>query len=135
MRISRVLAIVLALVASGQARADPLTVQRRTNPAGTVVGHTLGGALAGSAVSGLVIGYEMGIQNNGSYDWGRALGIGAAIGAGLGLIWGIVDAANAPSYAAQPPLPPVRDGYSETLDVRKQDLSHEMKFGIFGRRF
>ena len=134
----RTLAAAIALVASvaGQAQEKPtLTVERRTSPAGTIVGHAVGGALAGSAVSGLVIGYEMGIQGNGNYEWGRALGIGAVIGASLGLVWGIVDATSGPSAAKTAPLAPVRDGYSETLDVRKKDLSHQMTLGIFAKRF
>jgi hypothetical protein len=133
----RTLAAAIALVVSGvgQAQEHPMiTVERRASPAGTIVGHTVGGALAGSAVSGLVIGYELGIHNNGNYDWGRTLGIGAVIGASLGLVWGIVDATSGPNHAATP-LAPVRDGWSETLDARKKDLSHQMTFGIFARRF
>jgi hypothetical protein len=126
----------LALVSFGTARAqETVTVERHASPVGTVAIDTIVGALAGSAVSGVIIGYQMGIQDHSDYNWQRTLGIGAVIGAGVGLIWGIVEASSAPSYASAPPLAPVRDGNSETLDVRKRDLSRKVTFGIFAKRF
>ena len=136
MRKLQIIVVAFALVAFGTAQAeDTVTVERHTNPAGTIVRDTVGGALAGSAVSGVIIGYEMGIQNRDNYDWGRTLAWGAVIGAGVGLVWGIVDATSAPSYAMAAPLAPVHDGNSMTLDVRKRDQSHQTNFGLIAGHF
>jgi hypothetical protein len=134
MRIAKVLVVLAALFAVGAAQAqEHVVVERHANPGGIVVRDTLGGALAGSAVSGLIIGYNMGIQNHSNYDWQRTLWIGAAIGAGVGLIWGIVDATSTgPGYASQTPLA-VRDGSSLTLD--RKDQSNQVMYGAIGHRF
>jgi hypothetical protein len=136
MREWAVLAGAFVLVAFSVAQADEtLKVQRPESPAGTIARGTVGGALGGVAVSGLLIGWQVGIQNNGNHDWGRTLGIGAVVGASLGLVWGLVDAASGPGRATQVPLAPVRDGYSETLDVRKKDRSRQVRIGIFSMHF
>ncbi len=134
MRMAKVLVVLAALFAVGAAQADEnVVVQRHTNPVGLVARDAVGGAVAGAAVGGLIIGYNRGIQNHSNYDWGRTLGISAAIGAGVGVVWGIIDAASTgPSYSAQTPLA-VRDGNSLTLD--RHDQSNEVMVGMIGHRF
>ncbi len=137
MRIMRVLAAVIALVGfGGRALADSddyTTVHRHGSPASAVLRDTISGGLLGAAVSGGIIGYEMGIQNHSNYDWQRTLAYGAAIGLGVGLIWGIVDATSG-SYAMAAPLA-VRDGMSTTLDLRRQDQSGRAEFPVVLGRF
>lgn len=135
MRMAKVLLVLGALLAAGLARAqeqERVVVERHASPVGLVARDTVGGAVAGAAVGGLIIGYNMGIQNHSNYDWGRTLGISAAIGAGVGLVWGIVDAASAGPAYAQAPLA-VRDGSSLTLDRR--DQSNQVTVGMLGHRF
>ncbi len=135
MRIAKVLAAVIALVAFGtNARAqDDLTVRRHGSPAGTVLRDTISGGLLGAAVGGAVIGYEMGVQNHSDYNWQRTLAVGAGIGLGVGLIWGIVDATSG-NYAMTAPLA-VRDGQSMTLDMRRVDQSGRTEFPLARGRF
>lgn len=137
MRIAKILAAVIALVAFGTrafAEDDYVTVRRHGSPAGTVVRDTLSGGLLGAAVSGGIIGYEMGIQNHSDYNWQRTLAIGAGIGLGVGLIWGIVDATTGPAYAMGTPVPS-HDGLSMTLDVRRADQSGLAEFPVVMGRF
>jgi hypothetical protein len=135
MRIAKVLAAVIALVAFGTnaLAQDDLTVRRHGSAAGTVLRDTISGGLLGAAVGGAVIGYEMGVQNHSDYNWQRTLAIGAGIGLGVGLIWGIVDATSG-NYAMQAPLA-VRDGQSMTLDVRRVDQSGRAEIPIAMGRF
>lgn len=138
MRYLRALVAVVALAVGAQAaRADDVYVRRNANPVGTVARDTIAGGVAGSAVAGGIILYNMGIQDHSNYDWGRTLAWGALIGAGVGLLWGIVDVATAPSYAATSALAraPVRDGQSFTMDLRRRDQSRQEMFGLVAGRF
>jgi len=103
-------AAALALTASSAARADDVVVERHPSTAGIVAADTLYGGIGGAAVGGGIILYNMGIQDNTRYDWGRTLAISTAVGLGVGLVWGIVDAANAQAYPAL--RQPVTDGQS-----------------------
>ena len=135
MRIAKVLAAVIALVGFGTSAfaQDDLTVRRHGSPAGTVLRDTISGGLLGAAVGGAVIGYEMGVQNHSDYNWQRTLALGAGIGLGVGLIWGIVDATSG-NYAMSTPLA-VRDGQSMTLDVRRMDQSGRAEIPVYMGRF
>jgi hypothetical protein len=136
MRIVKVLAAVIALLGFGT-RAfaeDYVTVQRRSSTAGVVLRDTISGGLLGSAVSGGIIGWEMGVKNHSDYNWQRTLAIGAGIGLGVGLIWGIVDATAAPGYAMATPVQ-ARDGLSMTLDVRRTDQSGLAEFPVVAGHF
>jgi hypothetical protein len=134
MRIAKVLAAVIGLVAFGaSARAqDDLTVHRRS-AAGTMLRDTISGGILGAAVSGGIIGYEMGVQNHSDYNWQRTLAIGAGIGLGVGLIWGILDTTSG-NYSMTAPLP-ARDGLSMSLDVRRVDQSGRAEIPIAMGRF
>ena len=137
MRIVKALvaAFVLMGLAASSARAqDYVQVQKRSNPAGTVLRDTIAGGLVGSAVSGGIILYNMGIQDKNDYDWQRTLAWGAVIGLGAGLVWGIVDAASGPSYAMIS-RNPVHDGQSMSLDVRARDQSGMQLFEVARGRF
>jgi hypothetical protein len=69
-------------------------VESRPSVGGIVVRDLFTGAVAGAAVGGLVAVCNRYCSSNGSWgNWGRDIGIGAAIGAGVGLIFGAVDAA------------------------------------------
>ncbi len=123
----------LVLVGFGAARAEDAVVVKRSNPVGTVLRDTVGGALVGSAVSGVIIGVQMGINDKKNYDWGRTLAWGAGIGAVAGLVWGVVDAASGPSsYSSQLHA---HDGQSMTLDERKWDLSNRTEVPVVMGRF
>jgi hypothetical protein len=77
--------------------AEVVEVQTRPSPVGVIARDVFGGALAGAAVGGGVVLYNHYVTNNGNGDWGnwgRTIGIGAAIGAGVGLVFGAVDAAS-----------------------------------------
>jgi hypothetical protein len=77
--------------------AEVVEVQTRPSPAGVIARDALGGAVLGAAVCGGVVLYNHYVTNNGNGDWGnwgRTIGIGAAIGAGVGLVFGAVDAAS-----------------------------------------
>jgi hypothetical protein len=130
---------VLGLSASTALAQDYVTVERRGSTAGTVLRNTIAGGLLGSAVSGGIILYEMEINDNDDYNWERTLAWGAAIGLGVGLVWGIVDATSGPDYASIASSPvarsPVRDGQSLTLDVRRRDQSGREMFSVFSGRF
>jgi hypothetical protein len=133
MRFAKLLAVVALLGAAGGALAqDYVRVERRRSTAGIVLRDTLAGGVLGSAVSGGIILYQMGINDKSDYDWGRTLAWGAVIGLGAGLVWGIVDAASEPCYAAMRPSP-VRDGLSLSLDRR--DQSGVQRFPLLMKRF
>ena len=121
MRIAKVLAAVIALVAFGtNARAqDDLTVRRHGSPAGTVLRDTISGGLLGAAVGGAVIGYEMGVQNHSDYNWQRTLAVGAGIGLGVGLIVGGIDAASNMDRSYQNPIADQRSvGFGSPLATK-----------------
>jgi hypothetical protein len=64
---------------------EVVEVQTRPSPAGVIFRDMLGGAVVGAAVGGGVVLYKHYVTNNGNGDWGnwgRDIGIGAAIGAG-----------------------------------------------------
>lgn len=116
------------------ARADEVGVERRRGSAvGTIARNTVGGAVLGSAVSGGIILYRMGIEDESDYDWQETLLWGALIGAGAGLVLGVVDVASGPSYELQ--RSPVRDGSSLTLDLRRRDHSQRQLVPLLSRRF
>jgi len=70
-------------------------VQERRSPAGVIVRDTIGGAAAGALVGGGVAAYRNFVKDEGWGNWQRDVLIGAGIGAGVGLILGIADAASA----------------------------------------
>ena len=60
---------------------------------GIVIRDTFGGAVLGAAAGGGYAFYQKENNNNGDWgNWQRPVFIGAAVGAGVGLILGIVDA-------------------------------------------
>lgn len=135
MRMLRAVVAALAVFGLGitSAHAQDYTVTRRASPAGIVLRDTITGGLVGSAVSGGIILYQMGINDKSDYDWGRTLAWGAVIGLGAGLIWGVVDATSAPSYAMTNLH--AHDGASMSLDVRQRDQSGTQLFGLMAHRF
>jgi hypothetical protein len=139
MRMVKAIVVAVALLGMGVASAQEIVeVERRErSTAGIILRDALGGALVGSAVSGGIILYEMGIEDNDDYNWERTLAWGALIGLGAGLVWGVVDVASAPAYAATTPLAraPVRDGNSITLDTRRRDESHRTMMPLLATRF
>jgi hypothetical protein len=130
---------ILGLSASSALAQEYVTVERRGSTAGTVLRDTVAGGLLGSAVAGGIILWEMEVDDNDDYNWERTLAWGAAVGLGVGLIWGIVDATSGPDYATIARSPatrsPVRDGQSMTLDVRRRDQSGREMFSVFSGRF
>ena len=64
------------------------------NAAGAVVGDAIGGAVVGGLVGGGVAAYRNYVSNEGWGNWQRDVLIGAGIGLGVGLIFGIADAAS-----------------------------------------
>jgi len=92
---------------------EVVEVQTRPSPAGVIARDALGGAVLGAAVGGGVVLYNHYVTNNGNGDWGnwgRTIGIGAAIGAGVGLVFGAVDAAsNADRVRTNGPIADQRD--------------------------
>ncbi len=136
MRIAKVLVATLALIGAASASAqDYVTVERRSSTAGTIMRDTMAGVMIGSAVSGGIILYNTVIQDHENYDWGRTLAWGAIIGLGAGLVFGIVDATSAPSYAMAAPPVPIHDGQSLTLDLRRADRSGTALFPVVLGRF
>jgi len=92
--------------------AEVVEVQTRPSPAGVIVRDMLGGAVAGAAVGGGVVLYDHYVTNNGNGgwgNWGRTIGIGAAIGAGVGLVFGAVDAASNADRVMNGPVADQRD--------------------------
>lgn len=128
--------LIAVLGVASVARADEVVVEHRGNPAGTIARDTVGGAVLGSAVAGGIILYETQVNDNNDYNWQRTLAWGALIGAGAGLVLGIVDATST-SYGMQrfQARAPVRDGLSMTLDARRRDQSGQEMFGVYARRF
>ncbi len=135
MRMLRAVVAAIAVFGLGiaSAHAQDYTVRRSASPAGVVLRDTITGGLVGSAVGGGIILYEMGIQNHSNYNWGRTLALGAVIGLGVGLIWGVVDATTG-SYAMARDLH-AHDGQSMTLDVRSHDESGTQLFPVMMHRF
>jgi hypothetical protein len=83
--------------------------------AGAIIRDTLGGAVLGAAAGGGYALYQK--QNNNNGDWGnwqRPVLIGAGVGAGIGLIFGIVDATtwSDRSYTATPYADQKQTGFS-----------------------
>jgi hypothetical protein len=134
MRLAKACAVIALLGTAGSALAQDVKVERRSSPAGTVLRDMIAFGVLGSAVAGGVIFYNMGIEDKEDYDWGRTLAWGAVIGVGVGLVWGIVDAATGPTYAMSS-RNPVRDGQSMSLDVRSRDQSRMQQFPLMLRRF
>jgi len=92
--------------------AEVVEVQTRPSPAGVIARDMLGGAVVGAAVGGGVVLYNHYVTNNGNGDWGnwgRTIGIGAAIGAGVGLVFGAVDVASSPDHVFNGPVADQRD--------------------------
>lgn len=94
-------AVALGLAIPAQAgELKPLPAEVTTyetshrSNAGVIVGDTLGGAIVGAAVGGGVAAYHNYVQNEGWGDWKKSVLIGAGVGAGIGLILGIADAAS-----------------------------------------
>jgi hypothetical protein len=130
-----VAALLIVVVGSAStARADEVIVERRSSPVGTIARDTIAGGVLGSAVAGGIILYKMGIDDDDDYDWERTLLWGALIGLGTGLVWGVVDATTAPTYAVSPRTY-ARDGQSMTLDVRRKDTSRRETFPVMRLRF
>lgn len=80
----------------------------RPNPAATIIGDAIGGAILGGAVGGGVALYNRYGTNNGNGDWGnwqRDILVGAGIGLGVGLIVGGITAASQASDRAYTPGP------------------------------
>jgi hypothetical protein len=135
MRFAKLCAVIALLGTAGSALAQEyVAVERRRSTAGIILRDTLAGGVLGSAVAGGIILYEMGIEDNDDYDWGETLAWGAIIGAGAGLVFGIVDAASGPDVAMIA-RSPVRDGHSMSLDVRRRDQSGVQRFPLLLRRF
>lgn len=126
--------MVAVLAATGVARADDVVVERRGSAAGTIARNTLGGALLGSAVAGGIILYQTQVNDNNDYNWERTLVWGALIGAGAGLVFGVVDATSS-GYGMRGLHAPVRDGQSLTLDLRRRDQSRPEVFRLYAARF
>jgi hypothetical protein len=87
-------------------------VETRPSPAGVILRDTVGGAALGAAVGGGVVLYRHYVTNNGNGDWGnwgRDIGIGAAIGAAAGLVLGAVDAASTADHVFNGPVADQRD--------------------------
>lgn len=139
MRFAKALVVIgLCALGTTSVRAQEVVrVEREPSAAGTVLRSTLAGGILGSAVAGGIILYNREIEDDSDYNWERTLAWGAVIGLGAGLVWGIVDAASEPDYAATTRLAraPVRDGQSLTLDVRKRDQSNRAIGTVFAHRF
>jgi len=130
-----VMGLFAVWTASAQAQ-EVVRVERERSPAAAVVRSTIAGGILGSAVAGGIILYNREVEDDEDYNWERTLAWGAVIGLGAGLVYGIVDAATAPDYAAtRLARAPVRDGQSLTLDVRRRDQSHRAMGTIFMARF
>jgi hypothetical protein len=70
-------------------------VQSRPSAGGIIVRDALGGAIAGAVVGGGVALCNRYCSSNGDWgNWQRDIGLGAAIGLGVGLLFGAVDAAS-----------------------------------------
>jgi hypothetical protein len=70
-------------------------VESRPSVGGILVRDALGGAIAGAVVGGGVALCNRYCSSNGSWgNWQRDIGLGAAIGVGVGLLFGAVDAAS-----------------------------------------
>ena len=100
--------LVLSVALAGQSQT--LTTQLQPQPqklsdevvevqhdhafaAGAVVRDVFGGAFLGAAAGGAYAFYQKEQNNNGDWgNWQRPVLIGAGVGAGIGLIFGIVDA-------------------------------------------
>jgi hypothetical protein len=120
-----ILAFSLALTTSFALHAQSMTLQQPVQPApkqglpdevlevrhervfpvGVVVRDTFGGAFLGAAAGGGYAIYQKENNNNGDWgNWQRPVLIGAGVGAGIGLILGIVDATtwSSAGYAPEP---------------------------------
>jgi hypothetical protein len=70
-------------------------VESRPSAGGIIVRDALGGAIAGAVVGGGVALCNRYCSSNGDWgNWQRDIGLGAAIGLGVGLLFGAVDAAS-----------------------------------------
>ena len=75
--------------------AEVVEVQSRPSAAGIVARDAIGGAVVGAAVGGGVALCRRYCSSNGSWgNWQRDVGLGAAIGLGVGLLFGAVDASS-----------------------------------------
>ena len=126
-------AIALAGLGVRSAQAEEATVHRTSSPGGVLLRDTITGGVLGSAVAGGIIAYQMGVKDKSNYDWGRTLAWGAGIGLGVGLIWGVVDAATG-SYADRT-IASAHDGLSRSLDVATRDQSGRTQFPVVLGRF
>jgi hypothetical protein len=137
MQLARLCAVLALLGSFGSALAqDQVPVERRRSAAATVLRDAIAGGVLGSGVAGGIIFYEMGVDGREDYDWERTLAWGAAIGFGAGLLWGLIDAASEPDHAKPARAsPPVRDGQSMSLDLRRRDQSRVQEFPLVVRRF
>ncbi len=85
---------------------DAVVVETHRNTAGVIVGDAVGGAVAGAAVGGGVALYNRYLSDSKSWgNWQQDLLIGAGIGLGVGLVFGVVDAASTPDRAYVPGSP------------------------------
>jgi hypothetical protein len=134
-RVGRILAVAVMLLGAGVARAQPgVSVEQRPSAARVLLRDAAIGLALGSAVSGAIILYEMGIDDNGDYEWEEALAWGAGAGLVAGLVWGFVDTTwDASTYGRI--AAPVRDGQSMTLDLRRRDQSQRVSVPLLRGRF
>ena len=98
-------------------------VQERRSPAGVIVRDTVGGAAAGALVGVGVAAYRNYVNNDGWGNWQRDVLIGAGIGAGVGLILGIADAASSADRTFTGPI----------ADQRQSGFNSPMP--VYGKRF
>jgi hypothetical protein len=89
-------------------------VESRPSVGGILVRDLFAGAVAGAAVGGLVAVCNRYCSSNGSWgNWQRDIGLGAAIGAGVGLLFGAVDAAANSDTVMRGPIADEREiGFS-----------------------
>jgi hypothetical protein len=99
-------------------------VQTRPSAAGIVARDAIGGAIAGAAVGGGVALCNRYCSSNGSWgNWQRDIGLGAAIGLGVGLLFGAVDAASNADRVFRGPV------------SEQRDVGFEPAVATWGRRF
>jgi hypothetical protein len=85
-------------------------VQTRPSPAGIVARDALGGAVVGAAIGGGVALCRRYCSSDGNWgNWQRDVGLGAAIGLGVGLLFGAVDAASNADQVFRGPIGEKRD--------------------------
>ena len=92
-------------------------VEQRRSPGAVILTDAIGGAAIGALAGGGVAAYRNFVQDRGWGNWQRDVLIGAGIGLGVGLIFGVADAASSDRTFTGPIADQRESGFSRSVPV------------------